>query len=75
MHNNEKYKLFCLSMGEALNEVIIEAMKKKKDSESNFNSGYLCGLHRVVTLMQQHAEIFEISFNDIGVDFDETDLI
>jgi hypothetical protein len=73
----EKYKLFCLALGESLNDIIKEAIdKKQNESDKNeFNSGYLCGFHRIVTLMQQQAEIFEIPFEEIGIDLNETDLI
>ena len=77
MFTDKKYKLFCLSLGEVLNETIVEAIKriKNKHKKNDFDSGYLCGIHRIVTLMQQQAEIFEISFRDLGIDFEEADII
>jgi len=33
----------------------------------------MMGFHRVVTLMQQHADISEIDYKDLGIDFDETE--
>jgi len=75
-----KYESFCIALGESLSEVIKEAIEKKqlenKDKNSmDFNNGYICGFHRIITLMQQQAEIFEIPYEEIGIDFDETQLI
>jgi len=79
MNNLDKYESYCIAFGESFNEVILEAIKNKKESlgteDEDFNTGYLCGFHRVVTLMQQHAEVFELPFDELGIDFKETDLI
>jgi hypothetical protein len=53
---------------------------KQKDivagsNHESFATGYLAGFHRVLTLMQQQAEIFDIPLKEIGIDIDENDLI
>lgn len=55
------------------------AKKQKDDAKGlvneDFTSGYLCGFHRIITLMQQQAEIFDISISELGLDIDENDLL
>jgi hypothetical protein len=79
MKNSDLYKSYCIAFGESFKESIFDAIKKKEESlgtkNEDFNTGYLCGIHRVVTLMQQQAEIFELPFNELGIDFKETELI
>lgn len=78
MENIEKYKSYCLSLGEALNEIVKDAIKKKRASVEigdDFDTGYLMAFHRVITLMQQTGEIFEMSFEELGINFKEEDLI
>lgn len=75
----DKYKSFLISFSEALKQYAHEA-KAQKDAalhskNESFATGYLGGFHRVVTLMQQQAEIFDISSKEIGIDIDENDLI
>lgn len=67
-----KYEMFCLSLSEPLNEIVQKSIKKDR---TEFESGYLCALHRVITLMQQQAEIFDISFDVLGINIDEKELI
>jgi hypothetical protein len=79
MKNTGNYKSYCIAFGESFKEVILEAIKKKEKSlgteDEDFNTGYLCAFHRILTLMQQQAEIFELPFEELGIDFKETELI
>lgn len=79
MNSSEKYKSFCLCLGTPLHEYVIDAQEIRKKSlgtsEEEFNAGYLCGFHRVITLMQQTAEEWKIPFDKLGINFDENDLI
>lgn len=47
----------------------MEAINKKIEIigslDEDFEAGYLAAFHRVITLIQQHAEIFEINLSDI----------
>lgn len=77
--DNNAYECYCISLGEVLHKYVVEAQEKKRRSvgtnEEDFSIGYLCAFHRIITLMQQQAEIFEIPHGDLGIDFDENDLI
>lgn len=79
MKQNEKYKAYCISLGEVLKEYTNEAIEKKKNSigteNANFDAGYLNGFYRIITLMQQQAEVFELSLDELGIDIDENKLI
>ena len=58
------YEGYINVLGEALREIVLEAMTEPRDE---FRQGYLTGLHRVVTLMQQTAETYEIPPEALGV--------
>ena len=74
------YKSYLISLGEVIREYAKEA-KRNKDlaigtEREQLATGYLSGFHRIVTLMQQQAEIYDISLKEISLDkLDETDLI
>ncbi len=77
--DSEHYKSYCICLGEALRECVIEAQEKRKRSqetdEKEFDAGYLCAFHRIITLMQQQAEVFDIPFDELGINFEENELI
>ena len=78
MHPN--YEAYVRVFGEALREIVINAKRDSDDSvgsdSESMKSGYLLAFHRVVTLMQQTAEIYEIPSDALGVaDIDENDLV
>jgi len=76
MIDNKLYKACLITFSEALRQVINEAKSKKKIKMEEFDTGYLCCLHRVVTLMQQQAEIYGIPLSDLNLnDLQENDLI
>ena len=78
--NCEKYESYLVSLGEVITEYALEA-KKKSISTANtdgkdFADGYLSGFYRIVTLMQQHAEAYDITMQELGMEnLKETDLM
>ena len=65
-----KYKAYLETLGEVIREYAIEA-KKQKDiaiatDRENFATGYLSGFYRIITIMQQHAEAYEIPPEELG---------
>jgi hypothetical protein len=60
------YEGYVAVLGEALREIVDERVTRQPGSEP-FERGYLLALHRVVTLMQQTAEQFEIPADEVGV--------
>lgn len=73
MPNHEGY---VIVMGEALRHIVQESIAERRASGDPFDHGYLMGLQRAVTLMQQTAEQFEIPADDLGIaDIDETEFL
>ena len=67
------YEAYVSVLGEALREILDERIANRRASADPFDQGYMMGLHRVVTLMQQTAEQFEIPADKLGVaDLDES---
>ena len=53
-----------------------ESIAERRGSADPFDQGYLMGLQRAVTLMQQTAEQFKIPPDDLGVaNIDETEFL
>ena len=67
----DAYKDYILATNELLLEFAREAKQKADSSRGkmggDFDSGYLMGFHRVVSLMQQQAEAFGLETSDIGL--------
>ena len=68
----DKHRAFSVSLCEAVLEMAITA-KLKKDASAgcqseDFDTGYLCGFHRVFTLIEQQAEIFDVEISELGLD-------
>ena len=73
MPNHEGY---VIVLGEALRHIVQESIAERRGSTNPFDHGYLLGLQRAVTLMQQTAQQFEIPPDDLGVaDIDETEFL
>jgi hypothetical protein len=53
--------------GEAFGQIVRQRIAEHRGSTEPFEQGYLLGLHRAVTLMQQTADQFDIPANDLGV--------
>lgn len=79
MEFNE-YEALVVTLGEALMELAVEAKAKKiaalGTDDENFQTGYLSAFHRVITLIQQQADIYEVPLDKLSLDkIKETDLI
>ena len=59
------YKNYLEDLGPIIKECALE--EKKNSSGSEFDNGQLMAFHRVISLMQQQAEAFEIPLNEIGL--------
>lgn len=72
------YKNYLYDLGTIVKELAIEA---KKDLDSNsqnecsdYKTGYCMAFHRIVSLMQQQAEAFNIPFSKLNMsDIDADD--
>jgi hypothetical protein len=62
------YKEYLKDLGILIKEMALEAKSKANDVDTDFSLGYMAGFHRIVSLMQQQAEAFGISFESIGLD-------
>ena len=65
---DEKYKNYLHDLGVLLKEYALEAKQDSDRKGTDFSSGYVSGFHRVVSLMQQQADTFDISVEEIGLD-------
>ena len=69
---NDKYKNYLVDLGTITKEYAREAIKEyaaSKDSEDEgFKSGYMMAFHRIITIMQQQAESFDIPLSDLELD-------
>lgn len=68
---DEKYKNYVYDLGIMLKEMGLEAAKEHRlargANDECYKLGYLMGFHRVLTLMQQQAEDFDIAQKDLGM--------
>ncbi len=76
--DDRKYKNYVIDLGaltkEYAQEAIAECVSAKGSGEEDYKTGYMMGFHRIVTLMQQQAEAFDIPLNEIGLaDIDENE--
>jgi hypothetical protein len=79
MEFNE-YEALAVTLGEALRELAEEAKAKKiaalGTDDENFQTGYLSAFHRVITLIQQQADIYDVPLEKLSLDkIKEIDLI
>lgn len=61
------YQNYLRDLGVLIRELALEAKKQATEKESDFSIGYMSGFHRIVSLMQQQAEAFNISSEEIGL--------
>ena len=78
--SDEKYKNYLTDLGAITKEYAREAIEgydsAKGSDDENYKTGYMMGFHRFVTLMQQQAESFDISLEEIGLaDIDEDEFL
>jgi len=76
----DDYKSYLITLGEVISQYAKEAKINKELSigtkHEQFATGYLSGFHRIITLMQQQAEIFDIPLSELSLDgINEIDLI
>ena len=71
MRTNQTAENYLLDLGQLLTEYSVEAKRNWLNSsgtdKEQFESGYLMGLHRAITLMQQQADSFGLSQADVGL--------
>ena len=61
------YENYLRDLGTLIKEMALDAKKTANDKQTDFSVGYLTGFHRVVSLMQQQAEAFNIPLEKIGM--------
>ena len=61
------FQSYLHDLGVLVKEGALEAKKNAKRSSSNFDLGYMSGFCRIVSLMQQQAEAFDIPLEQIGL--------
>jgi len=71
--SSENIENYVGAIGESLRELALEAkadlQAAKGTPEENYKTGYLMGFHRVLTLMQQEANlVFSVPMDKIGLD-------
>ena len=59
---------YLRDLGTLIKEYALEAKTRKMENDSDFAAGYMAGFHRVVSLMQQQADAFDIPRNALGLD-------
>jgi len=68
---DDKYYYYLQDLGLLIKRYALEAAKElreKKEVDDNFHQGVLAAYYRVITLMQQQAEGFDINLSAIGLD-------
>lgn len=68
---NDKYKYYLQDLGQLLKEYALEARAERDnqtgDKEREFYNGMVLGYHRVISLMQQQAEGFDIDLAELNL--------
>jgi hypothetical protein len=62
------YQNYLKDLGALIRDLALEAKQQAVQKDTDFSTGYMAGFHRVVSLMQQQAEAFDISLEEIGLD-------
>ena len=68
------YQNYLKDTGGLIKELALDAKKRATTKDTDFSDGYLSGFHRVVSLMQQQAEAFGITLEDIGLEGIDADV-
>jgi hypothetical protein len=66
--SEKSYKLYLRDLGYLIRELAVESKAGAAEKQSDFATGYMAGFHRVVSLMQQQAEAFEIPLEELALD-------
>lgn len=65
------YKEFSIMFGESFRKAVDDFLKNGASlsgGDESFRKGYLMGLHRVFTLMEQAADVCDISIESISLE-------
>ena len=62
------YESYCLDLGTLVRETAMDARERHQKQNTDFSSGYLMGMYRIITLMQQQAEAFGMPLEAINLD-------
>jgi len=62
------YQNYLKDLGSLIKESAMEAKQQSLEKDTDFSVGYMAGFHRVVSLMQQQAEAFDLPLEEIGLD-------
>lgn len=62
------YQNYVRDLGVLIKELAFEAKLRMVETGSDFSTGYMAGFHRVVSLMQQQAEAFDIPLEAVGLE-------
>jgi hypothetical protein len=66
--DNSVFEDYLRDLGTLIREMAVEAKAKADSSGRNpFDVGYMAGFHRVVSLMQQQAEAFNVPVERLGL--------
>lgn len=71
MTDNDKYRLFLYDVGLLIKESALEAKAWEQDETgkaNRFSRGVVYGHARVIKLLQQEAEAFDIGLDEIRLD-------
>ncbi len=72
MSDDTAFHHYLLATNELLlefaREAKLEADATRGTDAGNFHAGYLMGMYRVISLMQQQAPAFGLELDDIGLD-------
>jgi hypothetical protein len=75
--DDEKFKHYLFDLGRLVREYALAAVEERQKQEDTasleFYEGYILGLHRIVSLMQQQALAFGIELKDLQLEGLEPD--
>jgi hypothetical protein len=67
-NSGNAYQLYLRDLGYLIRELAVESKHAATEKQTDFSVGYMAGFHRVVSLMQQQADAFEIPLVDLALD-------
>jgi hypothetical protein len=72
MKDNVQWQNYIVDLGRLVKEYALEAVeereKHRNEPTQEFYDGYVSGFHRIVSLMQQQAIVFDIDLKEIQLD-------
>jgi hypothetical protein len=77
MKDDDTFKNYLFDLGRLVKEYALAAVAEREEQSDRaaqeFYDGYVLGFHRVVSLMQQHAQAFDIDLKDLQLEGVEPD--